>query len=80
MFRRTYFPHPRLASRKDRCPRNLYRTDDKQQDDILDKPAEITDAGKLQAIVDEPGFSLEEVDQAHVRASGQAMGKVAVSV
>ena len=65
MFTRTCFPHSRLASRKDRCPRDFYRTDDKQHGDILYKPAEITDAGKLQAIVDDPGFSLEEVDQAY---------------
>lgn len=52
-----------------------------QHGEILTKLAEIADAGKLQAIVDEQNFSLEEAGKAHDRlASGQAMGKVVVSV
>jgi NADPH2:quinone reductase len=52
-----------------------------QHGEILSKLAEIADAGNLQAIVDEPGFSLEEIGHAHDRlASGRAMGKVVVSV
>jgi NADPH:quinone reductase-like Zn-dependent oxidoreductase len=52
-----------------------------QHGEILSKLAEIADAGNLQTIVDEPGFSLEEIGHAHDRlASGRAMGKVVVSV
>lgn len=52
-----------------------------QHGEILTKLAEIADAGKLQAIVDEQSFSLKEVGKAHDRlASGQAMGKVVVTV
>lgn len=49
--------------------------------EILTKLAEIVDAGKLTPILDEQHFNLEDVGQAHERlASGQAMGKVVVSV
>lgn len=52
-----------------------------QHGEILTRLAEIADAGKLQVIVDEPGFSLEEVGQAHDRlASGKGMGKVVVTI
>jgi NADPH2:quinone reductase len=52
-----------------------------QHGEILTKLAEIIDAGKLTPIVDEPHFTLEEIGIAHDRlASGQAMGKVVVSI
>jgi len=52
-----------------------------QHGDILAKLAEIVDAGKLTPIVDEQHFELAEVGKAHDRlASGQALGKVVVSV
>ncbi|MEH6594528.1 MAG: zinc-dependent alcohol dehydrogenase family protein [Colwellia polaris] len=52
-----------------------------QHGEILTKLAEIIDAGKLTPIVDEPHFTLEEIGKAHDRlASGQAMGKVVVSI
>ena len=52
-----------------------------QHGKILAKLAEIADAGKLKPIVDETEFSLEEVGKAHDRlASGQAIGKVVISV
>ncbi|REL28810.1 quinone oxidoreductase [Thalassotalea euphylliae] len=52
-----------------------------QHGEILAKLAEIADAGKLKPIVDETEFFLEEVGKAHDRlASGQAIGKVVISV
>lgn len=52
-----------------------------QHGEILTELAEIVDKGKLKAIVDESNFSLDEVGQAHDRlASGQAKGKVVVSI
>lgn len=52
-----------------------------QHGEILTKLAEIVDAGKLTPIVDEQHFNLDEIGKAHDRlASGQAIGKVVVSV
>ena len=52
-----------------------------QHGEILRKLAEIVDAGKLQPVLDEQQFSLEEVGKAHDRlASGQAMGKIVITV
>ena len=52
-----------------------------QHGEILTKLAEIVDAGKLTPIVDEQHFDLAEVGKAHDRlASGQAIGKVVVSI
>lgn len=52
-----------------------------QHGKILEKLAEIVDAGKLKPITDEQSFSLEEVGQAHDRlTSGQSMGKVVITV
>lgn len=52
-----------------------------QHGEILTKLAEIVDVGKLQSVVDEHRFSLEEVGKAHDRlTSGQAMGKVVVTI
>ena len=52
-----------------------------QHGKILAKLAEIADAGMLKPILDEQTFSLEEVGKAHDRlASGQALGKVVVSI
>ena len=52
-----------------------------QHGEILMKLAEIIDAGKLTPIVDPSEFTLEAVSKAHDRlASGQAIGKVVVSV
>ena len=48
---------------------------------ILNKLAEIIDAGGLRPVLDEQRFSLEEVGKAHDRlSSGQAMGKVVVEI
>ncbi|MBQ4848278.1 zinc-dependent alcohol dehydrogenase family protein [Pseudoalteromonas sp. MMG005] len=59
----------------------LYNHKRERHGEILAKIAEIVDAGKLTPIVDEQDFSLEEVGKAHTRlASGQAIGKVVVSV
>lgn len=59
----------------------LYNYKREQHGEILTKLAEIVDAGKLQVIVDEQHFSLEEVGAAHDRlTSGQAMGKVVVTI
>ena len=52
-----------------------------QHGEILAKLAEIVDEGKLTPILDEQSFSLEQTGQAHDRlSSGQAMGKVVVSI
>lgn len=52
-----------------------------QHREILTQLTNIVDAGKLQAVVDEQPFSLEDIGQAHERlASGQAMGKVVVTL
>ncbi len=49
--------------------------------EILAKLAEIADEGKLTPIVDKEEFTLEQVGKAHDRlASGQAIGKVVVTV
>ncbi|BFM17915.1 zinc-dependent alcohol dehydrogenase family protein [Maricurvus nonylphenolicus] len=48
---------------------------------ILTELTNIADAGHLTAILDKPEFGLDEIGQAHDRlASGQATGKVVVSV
>lgn len=55
----------------------------KQQDHhrILTNIAEIVDAGKLKPLLDESNFTFEEIGKAHDRlASGQAMGKIVVTV
>ncbi len=52
-----------------------------QHGEILAKLADIADAGQLQAVLDNHAFSLEQIGEAHDRlASGQATGKVVVSV
>lgn len=52
-----------------------------QHQEILTKLAEIVDAGKLKAVVDEQSFTLEQVGKAHDHlSSGQAMGKVVVTI
>jgi len=49
--------------------------------EILAKIAEIVDAGGMKPIVDSEEFSLEDIGKAHDRlASGQAMGKIVVTV
>jgi NADPH:quinone reductase-like Zn-dependent oxidoreductase len=49
--------------------------------DILTQLAEVVDQGQLKPVLDEHFFSLEEVGKAHDRlTSGQAMGKVVVSI
>lgn len=59
----------------------LYNHKREQHGEILAKLAEVVDAGKLTPIVDEQHFNLVEIGKAHDRlASGQAMGKVVVSV
>lgn len=59
----------------------LYNYNREQHGEILTQLAEIVDAGKLQPVVDEQGFSLEEIGAAHDRlTSGQAMGKVVVTI
>ena len=48
---------------------------------ILAKLADIVDSGKLTPVVDEQHFELEDIGKAHDRlSSGQAMGKVVVSI
>ena len=48
---------------------------------ILEELAKIADTGHLKTILDEAEFGLEQVSQAHDRlASGQATGKVVVSI
>ena len=52
-----------------------------QQGAILAKLADIVDSGKLTPVVDEQHFELEDIGKAHDRlSSGQAMGKVVVSI
>ncbi len=52
-----------------------------QHGEILKKLAEIADAGELRTLVDEQFFQLNEVGKAHDHlASGQAVGKVVVSL
>jgi len=52
-----------------------------QHGDILTKLAEIADAGKLQPVVDEQRFGLEDAGKAHDHlASGQAIGKVVITI
>jgi NADPH2:quinone reductase len=52
-----------------------------QHGEILSKLAKIVDEGKLKPIVDKTLFSMAEVGKAHDRlASGQALGKVVVSI
>jgi len=52
-----------------------------QHGDILAKLAAIVDEGKLKPIVDSESFELNEVGKAHDRlSSGEAMGKVVISV
>lgn len=47
--------------------------------DILQKVAEVIDAGALKPFLDESNFALDQVGEAHARLeSGQAMGKVVV--
>ena len=47
----------------------------------LTKLAQIVEAGGMRPVLDEQDFSLEEAAKAHDRlASGQAMGKVVISV
>ena len=59
----------------------LHNHKSEQHGEILTKLAEIVDAGKLTPIVDPSEFTLEEVGKAHDKlASGQAVGKVVVSV
>lgn len=59
----------------------LYNHKREQHADILAEIAEIVDAGMLTPVVDEQHFNLAEVARAHDRlASGQAMGKVVVSI
>ncbi|MEM9821559.1 MAG: zinc-binding dehydrogenase, partial [Bacteroidota bacterium] len=46
---------------------------------ILSEVARIVDSGKLQPVLDENKYALEEVEKAHARlSSGQGMGKVVV--
>lgn len=48
---------------------------------ILEKLAEIADAGALKPLLDETPFGLEAVGKAHDRlTSGQAIGKVVVEI
>lgn len=48
---------------------------------ILAELAEIVDAGALRPVLDESSFSLQEIGKAHARlSSGQAMGKIVVTV
>lgn len=48
---------------------------------ILKELAEIVDTGKLEPVLDETSFELEQVAEAHARlSSGKAMGKVVISV
>ncbi|MCL1044490.1 zinc-dependent alcohol dehydrogenase family protein [Shewanella electrodiphila] len=59
----------------------LYNHKRNKHGEILAKLAEIVDAGHLTPVVDEPAFVLADIGKAHDRlASGQAMGKVVVSV
>jgi NADPH:quinone reductase len=52
-----------------------------QHSEILTTLANIADQGKLQPIVDEQSFNLDEVGQAYAHlSSGQVMGKVVVEV
>jgi len=52
-----------------------------QHNEILTALADIADQGKLQAVVDEQSFGLNDVGQAYERlASGQTMGKVVVEI
>ena len=49
--------------------------------EILNKLTEITEAGALRPVLDEMPFTLDQVCEAHARlASGQAMGKVVVTI
>ncbi len=59
----------------------LHNVQREQHAEILTKLADIVDKGKLSPVVDEQHFRLEDIAKAHDRlSSGQAMGKVVVSV
>ncbi len=59
----------------------LHHHQRQQHGDVLKTLANIADAGQLKPIVDEQHFALEDIGKAHDRlASGQAMGKVVVTV
>lgn len=59
----------------------LHNTMREQHGDILTKLAAIVDEGKLTPVLDEQVFSLTEAGKAHDRlSSGQAMGKVVISI
>lgn len=59
----------------------LHNQGREQHGEILEQLAQIADEGKLKPIVDSMTFDLESIGRAHDRlSSGQAMGKVVVSV
>lgn len=59
----------------------LHNVKREQHGEILRDIAAIIDAGELKPVLDEQGFSLEQVGAAHNRlASGKAMGKVVVDI
>ena len=59
----------------------LHNIGRKQHGLILEALTKIAESGKLTPVLDEQIFSLEQVSQAHARLeSGQAMGKVVVTV
>jgi len=59
----------------------LHNVKREEHGEILAELAKIADAGQLTAILDEPEFGLDQIGQAHDRlASGQATGKVVVSI
>ncbi|WP_341663846.1 zinc-dependent alcohol dehydrogenase family protein [Vibrio sp.] len=59
----------------------IYNIGREQHGKILKAMAKIVEAGELQPVLDASEFNLEQAGQAHDRlASGQAMGKVVVSI
>ena len=59
----------------------LHNYNREQHGEILTKLAEIVDAGKLQPVVDEHSFTLDDIGKAHDHlSSGQVIGKVVVTI
>lgn len=59
----------------------LHDVNREEHGEILSELTKIAEAGKLTTVLDEQSFSLQEAGKAHARlASGQAMGKVVISV
>ena len=59
----------------------LHKLKRKDHSEILKSLAKIVEAGELKPILDEVSYSLERVGDAHARLeSGQAMGKIVVSI